>query len=375
MMKKPKHVHGYIDRHGRARFYYRRKGCASIPLPGLPWSPQFMAAYEAAASSGQCPLEKATIGRLKPGSVKDVVNRYLRSLAFADLAKETQRMRRNTLIRFEREHGDKQMAKFERKHVEAMIGAMKAKRFAARNFLKTLRALMTFAVDDGLLKTDPTVGIKYLNGRTDGYATWSEEDICKFCKFHPLGSRERLALELLVCTAQRRSDVVRMGRQHVRVVQGGPTIVGPVEKAIDVSQQKTGAKLSIPIHPDLQAALDAMPLPSNFARVQNLQALANLTFLTTLQGTPFTPESFTNWFRKACDAAGLPKGLSAHGLRKAAARRLAEAGASTKIIAATTGHASLKEIERYTKAADQARMARQGMAILLNQKSCDAHDF
>jgi len=107
---------------------------------------------------------------------------------------------------------------------------------------------------------------------------------------------------------------------------------------------------------DLQAALAAMP--SN-----------HLTFLTTAFGKPFVAAGFTNWFREACNAAGLPKGTSAHGLRKAAARRLAEAGCSANVIASITGHKSLTEIERYTKAADQARMARDGMAILIKQRT------
>ena len=48
-------------------------------------------------------------------------------------------------------------------------------------------------------------------------------------------------------------------------------------------------------------------------------------------------------------------------------RRLAEAGCSANIIASITGHRSLNEVERYTRAADQARMAREGMAMLIEQ--------
>jgi integrase len=203
---------------------------------------------------------------------------------------------------------------------------------------------MQFALSDGSLKDDPTAGIKNMSGKTEGFRTWNEDDIAAFEARHPLGTRERLALALLLCTAQRRGDVVRMGRQHIR------------NGAVEVTQQKTGTKLAVPIHPDLQAALAAMP--SN-----------HLTFLTTLFGKPFAAAGFTNWFREACNAAGLPKGTSAHGLRKAAARRLAEAGCSANVIASITGHKSLNEIERYTKAADQARMARDGMATLIKQRT------
>jgi integrase len=135
-----------------------------------------------------------------------------------------------------------------------------------------------------------------------------------------------------------------MGRQHVRKTPDGPVI--------DLKQQKTGTKVAIPIHPDLQAVLDTTPSE-------------HLTFLTTAFGKPFAAAGFTNWFRDACNAAGLPRGTSAHGLRKAACRRLAEAGCSANVIAAISGHKSLKEVERYTVAANQERMARMGVETLI----------
>jgi integrase len=126
-----------------------------------------------------------------------------------------------------------------------------------------------------------------------------------------------------------------MGRQHIR------------NGVLSVRQNKTGAELKIPVHPELRAVLNATPSD-------------DLTFLTTTAGKPFRPDVFSNWFRKMCDEAGL-HGLSAHGLRKAGCRRLAEAGCSEKQIAAISGHASLNEIVRYTKAADQERLARDAM--------------
>src|SRR5262249_3461586 len=148
--------------------------------------------------------------------------------------------------------------------------------------------------------------------------------------------KPRLTLELLLHTAQRRADVIRSGPQHVR------------DGVLSVRQQKTGKTLSIPISSALAAALDATP-PHH------------LTFLVTADGKPFEAAAFTKWFRRCCDAAGL-SGYSAHGLRKAACRRLAEAGCSANEIAAISGHSSLREVERYTRAADQARMARNAVA-------------
>jgi integrase len=91
----------------------------------------------------------------------------------------------------------------------------------------------------------------------------------------------------------------------------------------------------------------------------------HLTFVVTTTGKPYGPNHFSESFREWCDAAGLPKNCSAHGLRKAACRRLAEAGCSEKQIAAISGHASLDEVARYTKAADKARLARDAMALMV----------
>lgn len=142
---------------------------------------------------------------------------------------------------------------------------------------------------------------------------------------------------LLLYTAQRRSDVVRMGRQHVR------------DGILTMRQQKTGAEVSIPMHPQLQAIIAAT-------------AKDNLTFLVTGAGKPFSPAGFTNWFRQCCNEAGLPKGCSPHGLRKAASRRLAEHGCSPHEIMAITGHKTLKEVTRYTAAVDRKRLAITAMS-------------
>jgi len=159
---------------------------------------------------------------------------------------------------------------------------------------------------------------------------------------HPIGTQARLAMGLMLFTGQRRGDIVHMGRQHVR------------NRAIEVRQHKTGTPLIIPIHPDLQAILDATPS-------------SHLPFLTTGQGKPFgSAASFGNWFGKCCREAGLPKGTAAHGFRKAACRRLAEAGCSASEIMAISGHKSLSEVQRYCAAADQARMARAAQAKVRN---------
>ena len=340
-MRMPKYTQAFIDRHGTARFYFRKAGSKKVSLPGLPWSPQFMAAYEASLN-GHAPAIKIGASRTLPGTVNALVVAYLTSATFASHAPETRRTRRNIIERFRNEHGDKRIALLRSNHIAVMLEKMTSTPFAARNWLKTVRSLMQFGVKIGMIETDPTAGVKNAKAKSDGYRTWDEADISNFEARHPIGTKERLALALLLYTVQRRGDVVRMGRQHVR------------DGMIAVRQNKTGTMLSIPIHPDLQTVLDASPSD-------------HLTFLTTSFGKPFVAAGFTNWFREACNEAGLPRGTSAHGLRKAGCRRLAEAGCSANIIASISGHASLAEVTRYTKAADQVRMAQDGMAMLVTE--------
>jgi integrase len=335
-------VQAFIDRHGKPRYYLRRPGHKPVPLPGLPWSPSFMAAYQAAMEDA--PRVEIGAARTKPGTVAAAVVSYFDSWAFRNLADETRRTRKNILERFREQYGDKRIALLQPDHVKAILAAKAGTPQAANNFLKTVRALLQHCITAGLRTDDPTHGIRGAKIKTDGYRTWTEADIEAFEARHPVGSRARLALALLLYTAQRRSDVVRMGRQHVR------------HGALSVRQQKTGRALEIPVHPALQAVLDATPSH-------------HLTFLTTRGGKPFSPAGFTNWFRDMCNEGGLPRGTSAHGLRKAACRRLAEAGCSANLIAAVSGHRSLREVQRYTEAADQARMARSAMEAVTRTSS------
>jgi len=333
-------VDKFRDRHGKLRHYFRRPNFKRVPLPGLPGSPEFMAAYQAALAGDTAPRLEISTARCKPGSVAAAVALYLGSMDFGAMAYATQRDRRLILERFREAHGEKNFATLERKHVELMLAAKAATPHAAKSFLKALRAVAAVALRAGLCETDPTAGIRVkVRASAHGFRAWSESDIAQFEAAYPIGARARLAFALLLFTGQRRGDVVRMGRQHVK---GG---------LMTVRQGKTGAVVEIPIHEDLQAILAA-------------SGGDHLTFLTTATGKPFAPGAFTNWFGNQCRAAGLPLGLSAHGLRKAMCRRLAEAGCSANQIAAISGHATLHEVSRYTKAADQKRMAIAAMASI-----------
>jgi integrase len=342
MNRPPKFVHGFIDRHGKPRFYFRRAGFKKVPLPGLPWSPEFMEAYEEALAG-----QRAQVGanRVKDGTIRALAASYFASPAYrSSLRPNSQRVYRSAIDVFCRNvdrdgaaYGDKMVAGLRREHVVKII-ASKADTPQSANFLlKVLRALVRQAVEIGLRSDDPTEGVRPLKFKSDGHHAWSEKEITQFEQTHPLGSRERLAFALLLHTGQRRSDVIRMGYQHMQ------------DGLLRVRQEKTGAELVIPVNAELAEAIAASPG-------------GNLTFLITRFGRPFTPVGFTNWFSTACDAAGLPSECTAHGLRKSCARRRAEAGCTEHEIAAITGHASLAEVQRYTRSADQKRLAIAAMA-------------
>ncbi len=190
--------------------------------------------------------------------------------------------------------------------------------------------MMQHAIEIEMRIDDPTRDVKPIKVKSEGFHSWSEAEIAQFEARHPIGSKARLAFTLLLYTGQRRGDVVTMGRQHVR------------DGYVHVRQQKTGAELDIPIMPELDSIIASAP--------------NNMTFLVTEFGKPFTAAGFGNWFRERCNEAGL-RHCSAHGLRKAASRRLAELGCTVHEVAAITGHASLREVQRYTRGADQKRLA------------------
>ena len=333
-MKLPKYVQAWVDdRDSRAYYYLRRRGFPRVRLPGLPWSPSFMAAYESALAG---PRTAIGGGRIKPGSVAAVVAEYLDSQQFfGSKSAGTQRMRRGILERFRAAYGERPFALLPAEWIEALLDSKPP--HAARSWLVTLRSLCQFAVKRGWLRADPTANIKQRSIKGDGYHTWTEDEIAQFEAHHPVGTKPRLALALLLYTAQRRGDIVKIGRQHIR------------DGVLTVKQEKTGVTLAIPVHPHLQAVFDATPGE-------------HLTFLITATGKPYGGNAFTEQFRNWCDAAGLPRRCKPHGLRKAACRRLAEAGCSANEIMAISGHATMKELVRYTKAADQARLARNAMA-------------
>jgi integrase/recombinase XerD len=302
-----KNVNSFRDRHGRMRHYFRRPGHKAVALPGLPGSADFMDAYQAALAGAAPPLDIGA-SRTKTGTINAAIIGYYAHTSFTEgFAPETQKMRRAILERFRAEHGEKRIALSQRRHIVKLLEGMKP--HAQKNWLKTLRGLMSYAVANNLRQDDPTEGVKIVKvGKSIGHMTWHEPQIEQYRQRHLLGTTARLGLELLLNIAARRHDAHVLGHQHIR---DGKLCWRPHK-----TLRTTNKMLKVPILPEFQVALDAMP--SN----------DSLTFLVNDYARPFaTAAAFGNKFADWCKAAGLKsvrcddgrvRNYRAHGLRKSA---------------------------------------------------------
>ncbi len=325
----PEYVSEYTDRHGKRRYRFRRKGFAPHHFQHPPGTEGFR--IELAACMA---LEPRVVGleRAIPGSLADLIARYYGSPAFQGMKTSTQRMVRGQLERFREGRADRPVALVHTRHLDAILGKMAATPFAANNLRKRLKRLFAYAVKIEMRPDNPALATDGYKTRGTGFHAWDEADITAFRARHELGSRARLAMELLLWTDQRRADVVKLGRQHVR------------DGRLGIRQEKTEKMLWIKMAPQLVAAIDAMP------------ASPHLTYLVTQLGASFTSAGFGNWFRERCDEAEL-KHCTAHGLRKAAARRAADIGATQQQLKAVGGWSSDREVATYTETANQRGLA------------------
>lgn len=326
----PKYVTPARDRYKNVRLRFR-KGLFSTYLKSPFPSDAFDVEYQAALRNEKTAHTEIGKSRTKAGSMAALVASYYGSPEFLGSATSTQTTYRGICEKIREKYGHTLVRDLQRRHVKTILGSMSATPAAANNFLKILRVLIRHALDEEIISRDPTVGIKGYGQKTGGFHTWTEDEIASFEKRHPIGTKPRLAMALMLYTGQRRGDAVKLGWKDVS------------KNRIAVRQEKTGTPLAIKMHASLVEALQMAPPDKG-------------TFLLTAYGKPFTSAGFGNWFRERCNEAGLTH-CTSHGLRKAAARRLAEAGNSANQIAAVTGHLSLKEVERYTRAADQEKMA------------------
>ena len=324
---------------GKVHFYFRRRG-KRTSLPGAYNSPEFLEAYWA-LRNGKAAASEIGADRTIPGTINAAIVALYKHHAFTKNRPITQQTDRNILEAFRAKHGDKRIALLEQRHIEAMIGEKAGKPSAQRNLLRVLRALLDFAVKQKLRRDNPARGIELDAIKSTGYHSWTEEELRQYEAHFPVGTKARLALALLLYTATRRTDVVALGPPNMR--RAGRLLF---------TYSKNGTQMDIPIAAPLAEIIAATPM------------VGVKTYIVTEYGRPFTAPGFGNWFRDRCNEAGLPQ-CSAHGLRKAFLRRMAEAGCSEDYIASISGHRDMREIRTYVQAANRAKMATEGMARTL----------
>lgn len=345
------------DRHGNLRVYVRKNG-RRIRIRHAPGSDAFAAAYAAALAKLDRPIEaKVDSARAASGTLGRLALDYFASATFRRLDPVTQRRRRATiegclleprkLTPAGKSDGpdifrDCPLSALSAAHVRVLRDRKGELVGAANNRLKVVSAMFAWAHEEGRIPTNPARDVKKIKYSTDGWHTWSIDEVRRYIDRHPIGSKAYLALALLMFTGARRSDVVKLGRPHMRDEW--------LRFVATKTRKVRAAAHEIPVLDVLKDALEAGPA-------------GELTFLMTEFKRPFTAAGFGNWFRARCDEAGLPH-CTAHGLRKAGATIAAENGATDRQLMAIFGWTSESQATPYTRKIDRKRLAAEAMPLL-----------
>ncbi|MBX4870626.1 tyrosine-type recombinase/integrase [Rhizobium bangladeshense] len=326
-----------VDGNGNVRWYFRVGKGKRTRLKGEWGSKEFVADYK------RCMAQEDAEPEPTRHTLQWLVDKYQESAAFKGLKPSTQRARANVLKAVCKTGGKMILSKIDRAAIAAGRDRRANTPFAAISYLKIMGYLFAYAVDAGIVKNNPARDVKMPKAKTDGFKPWEAADVEKFYATHPEGSQARLAMDMLLFTGLRRSDIFRIGPQHIK---------GDV---IEYRAGKNDEWVYIPMHPDLKAVLEA-------TKTDHLAYL-----VTPVHGRPFkSAAAFGNWFGDMCAEAGVEG--RAHGLRKTLAQLLAESGNSNSELKARFGWRSDAMANHYTRKADKKRLAISG-AAKLNENS------
>lgn len=336
------YVSAFIDRTGKERFRFRR-GKVSIYLPP-PGSAEYAGAY-AKAKTGA-----GVMDHVKPGTISDLIARFYRTVPFRRVSPDWQRTMRQSIEPFREEFGDHLVSSFRPKDIDVIVAKRFEKRVvngrkfggssSAERLREMLLRLFTLARKLEWIATNPVELSETTKHKGPGFYPWNEQDITAYRAKHPLGTKARLAMELMLWTGSRRSDAHMMP----------PPVNGRFVK----DAAKTGKRIDLPVAPALAAALDAMPEGSTGADA----------LIITQHGKPYTRNGLTHKMREWCDQAGLPQ-CTAHGLRKALTRRSAELGTSQQGLKALGQWSQDREVAIYAASANQKRLADDALAQVI----------
>jgi integrase len=336
----PQHLHRQITRHGRVVWYVRIGKGPRTRLRAEFGTGEFFDQYRIALAA----VPKPSGNEPAPGTVAWLIARYREATAWNALSAATRRQRENIFEHVIETAGAAKASSITNAHVVEGRERRKNTPAQARNFLDAMRGLFAWAAEGGHVRRDPTTGVKNPpRKKGDGFRPWTEEDVEAYERRWPIGTRQRVWLDVLLYSGLRRGDAVRYGRQHVRNGVG------------KIKTEKSGytVEVTLSILPVLQRTLDAGPI-------------GELTFICGARGQPFTKESFGNEFREACNAAGVPG--SAHGVRKIAATRAANSGATVAELEALFGWTGGTMASLYTRSADRERLAKAAINKLAGER-------
>lgn len=350
----PDYVTVFTDRHGKKRYRYRRTGYAGGYFKEEFGTDEFRAEYRA-FGEGRL-LDRPAVSKWGAGTIGDLVTRYVSVASRLGPSLTTQAKVRRIVDSFRDEHGHRYVTDFTFEVIDVVIARKRVKKEggkrpeggieAARKLRKELMRLFDYAEKIGMRAhgSNPvrhSEKIRVARGeRSPGYHTWSEADIAQYRAKHKLGTSARLAMELMLWTGQRRSDAYRLGPADV------------LEGRFALKQAKTGKALLIKLVKPLEDAIAAVEIPPGAP-----------AFLLTSHGKPFTNAGFGNKMREWCNEAGLPH-CTAHGLRKAMMRRMAERGLANRTLKSVSGHSGDDEVSLYTEAANQTDLADEAIALV-----------
>lgn len=329
---RPPHLHRETNRHGNVVWYVRVGKGPRIRIKAAYGTPEFEEAYRAALS-GESP--RAT-GKAAKGTFEWLWMLYRQTGAWTHLSAATRKQRENIMLQVLKTAGNQPLSGITGSAIKQ--GIDRRKPYAARHFVDTLRGMFKWAVEAEHVRADPTAGKAVAKPKTRGFPPWTEDELAQYEAHWPLGTRERVMFGVFCFTGLRRGDAARLGKQHIR------------NGVITIDTEKTGTRVTIPVLPELAAIIAAGPT-------------GELSIIASKKGQPIRKEVLGNLFKKACRAAGIPN-KSAHGIRKAAATRAANNGATVATLEAIFGWEGGNMASLYTKAADRRKLAAEHMEKL-----------
>ena len=345
MRHMPKRQLPYLNRqpgrhdNGKVYYYVRVRRGPRIPIAAEYGTPEFLAAYYAAiGGKGATPVPPPT--RASKGTLRWLIDNYKRSSDWVQIEPATRKQRDHFFSQMLEFSGDCAVEDITRAVVMEGREFRKATPHAANNYLKTARALFRWAKEAQHIDEDPAKDVPLIKVKTKGFPPWNMDEIHAYRRRWPLGTTQRLVLEIYINTGFRRGDAATVGWQHV---QNG---------IIHIKAGKNKVDLYIPILPALEAALRAGPT-------------GDMSFVTSQYGRPMTKESLGNEFRKWWNAAGVKK--SAHGIRKLAATVIADNGGSEQELQALFGWTTNTMSAIYTREANRKRQSLQAAFKLLEE--------